>query len=450
MNCKFNFLIKMRALYLYFLENLRGFESLDFLAKPLAAFILLIIIFFIAWFAHFLTRKIIVKIVQRIAKKTKTQWDDILVRHKVFNGLAHLVPAFIIFFTSGFAPPVLHQPIEELSIGTIEELSKDYYLSLGVFLLKLGQIYFSIIIVYVVNALLNSGIEIYNTTAYSHHRPIKGYVQLLKILVFFMAGIMIVSVLIGKDPTVLLAGLGAMAAVLLLIFKDTILGFVASIQLSANKMLKIGDWIEMKSHKADGTVIDITLNTVKVQNWDKTIATIPTYSLVAESFNNWEGMEESDGRRIKRSISIDMGSVKFCSQELLKRFEKFDLIKEYVVAKQKEVEAFNKGRKLSSEDKISGRSQTNIGIFRRYLEVYLKDHPMINSEMTFLVRQLQPTEKGIPIEIYVFSKDKRWAHYESIQSDIFDHILAVIPEFDLKVFQSPSGEDIKIISDRIN
>ncbi|MBN1821676.1 MAG: mechanosensitive ion channel [Prolixibacteraceae bacterium] len=381
-----------------------------------------------------------------MARKTKTTWDDILVKRKVFSGLAHLVPALILYYTCNFSSPPVHQNLSELAPDIIEELSKDYYFVLGRLLLKVAKIYLAAIIVYVLNALLNAGNDIYNTTTYAHHRSIKGYVQLVKIIVFFLVGILIVSIVLGKDPTVLLAGLGAMAAVLILVFKDTILGFVASIQLSANEMVKIGDWIEMPSRKADGTVIDITLNTVKIQNWDKTIATVPTYALVSESFNNWEGMSESGGRRIKRSVSIDMSSIRFCDQELLHKFEKFDLIRDYVISKQKEIEDYNKGKNLHDEDKISRRSQTNVGIFRKYLEVYLQNHPMINLDMTFLVRQLQPNDKGLPIEIYVFSKDKRWANYEGIQADIFDHVLAVIPEFELKVFQGPSGEDIKKIT----
>jgi miniconductance mechanosensitive channel len=328
-----------------------------------------------------------------------------------------------------------------LAPEVFKALSVDYYWGLTGILLKFSRLYFTIIIVFVANSLLNSAFDIYNTTEYSHHRPIKGYVQLLKIFVFFMAGIMAVSILLERDPTVLLAGLGAMAAILLLVFKDTILGFVASIQLSANNMVKIGDWIEMRSHGADGTVLDITLNTVKVQNWDKTISTIPTYALVSESFNNWKGMEESGGRRIKRSVLIDTGSIKFCDAKMLNRFEKFDLIREYVLQKEAELKEYNKGKNLNEEDYISGRHQTNIGIFRKYLEVYLNQHPKINVDMTFLIRQLQPTSKGLPIEIYVFSSDQEWAKYESIQSDIFDHIFAVIPEFELKAFQEPSGAD---------
>ena len=432
----------MRTIYKFLLEYFRDLGNFEIVAKPLATFLCIVIIIFAAWLAHFLTRHIILRIVGRIAKRTKTTWDDILVKNKVFSGLAHLVPAFILYYTADFASPVLHQQLSELAPSMLQALAQDHYLALAGILLKLARIYFTLIIVFVSNSLLNAGFEIFNTMPIAHHRPIKGYVQLLKIFVYFMAGIMIISILLEKDPTVLLAGLGAMAAILLLVFKDTILGFVASIQLSANDMVKIGDWIEMRSHGADGTVIDITLNTVKVQNWDKTISTIPTYALVAESFNNWKGMEESGGRRIKRAVSIDMGTIKFCDEAMLGRFEKFDLIRDYVKKKEAEVREFNKSKNISDEDRISGRRQTNVGIFRKYLEVYLHQHPMINQEMTFLVRQLHPNEKGLPIEIYVFCKDKAWANYESIQADIFDHIFAVIPEFELKVFQEPTGADI--------
>ena len=435
----------MRNVYLFLLEYLRDLPGTEFMAKPLAAFFSILLIVFVAWIAHFLTRQIIVRIVHRVAKKTKTTWDDILVKNKVFRGLAHLVPAFILFYTADFSFPDLHQDLSELDAATFEALSVDYYFSLAGFIASIARIYFIFIIVFVANSVLNAAMEIYNTTEYSHHRPIKGYVQLVKIIVYFMAGIMTIAALLGKDPTVLLAGLGALAAVLILVFKDTILGFVASIQLSANEMVHIGDWISMKSHNADGTVIDITLNTVKVQNWDKTIATIPTYALVAESFNNWKGMEESDGRRIKRSVSLDMSSIKFCDSVMLNRFEKFELIRDYVLQKEDELKEHNRKNKISNEDFISGRHQTNVGVFRKYLEVYLRQHPMVNLDMTFLVRQLQPSGKGLPIEIYVFSKDQAWANYESIQADIFDHIFAVIPEFELKVFQEPTGSDISKI-----
>lgn len=431
----------MRNIYKFLLDYIREQGVTEFLAKPGATFICILIIVFVAWFAHFLTRQIILRFVSRIAKHTKTDWDDILVRKNVFSGLAHIVPALILYYTAGFSYPVLHQDLSELGTSAVELLSKDYYFTLTGFLINISRFYLTLIIVFVANSVLNSALEIYNTTSYAHHRPIKGYVQLVKILVFFMAGIMIIALLIGKDPTILLTGLGALAAVLILVFKDTILGFVASIQLSANKMVSIGDWIEMKSHRADGTVIDITLNTVKVQNWDKTISTIPTYALVSESFNNWKGMEESGGRRIMRAVSIDLGSIKFCDSAMLSRFEKFDLIRDYVIQKEGELKEYNKGKNILDEDYISGRHQTNVGIFRKYLEVYLRQHPLINLEMTFLVRQLSTSGKGLPIEIYVFSKDQEWAKYEAVQSDIFDHIFAVVPEFELKIFQEPTGTD---------
>ncbi|MCY1722541.1 mechanosensitive ion channel [Prolixibacteraceae bacterium Z1-6] len=439
----------MRTFYKFLLEYLREIGGAEFWVKPTSAFLTIVLIIFIAWLAHFITRHIFLKIVQRVAERTKTQWDDILVKNNVFKRLAHLVPAFILLYAADFSYPLIHKELSDLAPDVLAELSKDHYFSLTGFLINIAKIYFTVIVVSVTNSVLNSGLEIYNTTEYSHHRPIKGYVQLVKIFVFFMAGIMILSVLLNRNPTVLLTGLGAMAAVLMLVFKDTILGFVASIQLSANNMVKIGDWIEMKSHGADGTVIDITLNTVKVQNWDKTISTIPTYSLVSESFNNWKGMEESGGRRIKRSVAIDTNSIKFCDEAMLSRFEKFDLIRGYVRQKEEELKEYNKGKNLTEEDFISGRHQTNIGIFRKYLEVYLKQHPKVHNDMTFLVRQLQPVGKGLPIEIYVFCNDQEWAHYEAIQADIFDHIFAVIPEFELRVFQEPTGADIAQIGLKI-
>ncbi len=432
----------MRSVYKFLLETIRSVDQLEMFAKPGAAFTTLFILIFLAWLGHFLTRQIILRIVTRIALRSKTKWDDMLVNRKVFRNLAHLVPAFILYHAADFSYPVIHQELTELSEATLSMLSSDYYFSLAGFLTKTAQIYFVFIFIFVLNSLLNAALDIYNTTPYATHRPIKGYLQLFKILIFSLSGILIISILLERDPTVLLAGLGAMGAVLLLIFKDSILGFVASIQLSGNNMVKIGDWVEMRSRGADGTVIDITLNTVKVQNWDRTISTIPTYSMVSESFINWKGMEESGGRRIKRAVNIDMTSIKLCDTELMNRLEKFLLIRDYVREKEKEIREYNKKKNISDDDVISGRRQTNIGVFRKYLEMYLHQHPMVNNDMTFLVRHLHPTEKGLPVEIYVFCKDKAWARYESIQADIFDHILAVIPEFDLRVFQEPSGADI--------
>ena len=241
----------------------------------------------------------------------------------------------------------------------------------------------------------------------------------------------------------LLVGMGASAAILMLVFKDTILGLVASGQVSANNMVKPADWIEMPSRKADGTVLEITLNTVKVQNWDRTISTIPTYALVSESFTNWKGMEESDGRRIKRSIYIDMRSVKFCPPELIEKLKRIHFVKDYIEQRSKEIEEYNAKMGFDTTIPVNGRRMTNLGIFRRYLEFYLRNNPKINQGATLMVRQLQPTELGIPIEIYCFSTEKAWVIYEGVQADIFDHVLSVVPEFELRIFQNPSGDDFQ-------
>ncbi|MFA9407924.1 MAG: mechanosensitive ion channel family protein, partial [Candidatus Dadabacteria bacterium] len=248
---------------------------------------------------------------------------------------------------------------------------------------------------------------------------------------------------IGQSPAFFLGGLGAMAAVLMLIFKDPILGLAAGIQLSANKMVRVGDWIEMPKYGADGDVIDISLTTVKVQNWDKTIITIPTFALVSEGVKNWRGMSESGGRRIKRPIFIDMTSVKFCTLEMIEKFSKIQYLSNYVLDKKKELSDFNEQRNIDNTVLVNGRRMTNLGTFRAYLVSYLRDHPKINKNLTFLVRQLDPGPTGLPIEIYVFSSDQVWANYESIQADIFDHVLAVIPEFDLRVYQNPTGSDFQ-------
>jgi miniconductance mechanosensitive channel len=432
----------MKFIYKFLLDNIREFESLQVFAKPAATIITLILLFLLAWLGHFIAKKIFVQIVTRLARRTKTSWDDMLVKRKAFRNLAHLVPAIILYYAAHFSSPEMYNEMGQLSESALNVLSRDYNLSLAGMLIKAAQIYFVFIFVFVLNSLLNAGLDIYNTTAYSKHRPVKGYIQLFKILVFSLSAILIISILLERDPTVLLAGLGAMGAVLMLIFKDTILGFVSSIQLSGNNMVKIGDWIEMRSRGADGTVTDITLNTVKVRNWDNTISTIPTYSMVSESFINWKGMEESGGRRIKRAVNIDMNSIKLCDSDLLNRLQKFLLIRDYVIEKEKEIREYNKKKNISDDDVISGRGQTNIGIFRKYLELYLHQHPMVNDEMTFLVRHLNPSEKGLPVEIYVFCKEKAWARYEAVQADIFDHILAIIPEFDLRVFQEPTGSDL--------
>ena len=275
--------------------------------------------------------------------------------------------------------------------------------------------------------------------------PLKGIVQSLKIIGAIAVVIFIVSVLIGQSPVILISGLGAMTAVLMLIFKDPILGLVAGIQLSANNMLSIGDWLEMPKYNADGAVIDIGLTTVKVRNWDNTVTTIPTYALISDSFKNWRAMSESGGRRIKRAIHIDVNSIKFISESQMQRLTKSRLLSQYILEKSREVEAYNQSRSEDLSSALNGRRLTNIGTFRAYLEVYLRNHPHIHRNMTLLVRQLAPGTTGVPIEIYAFTTTVVWAEYESIQSDLFDHIFAVVSEFDLRVFQEPTGYDMSAL-----
>ena len=273
------------------------------------------------------------------------------------------------------------------------------------------------------------------------HVPVHGFVQVAQILISFATAITCLSLLLNKSPTFFLSSLGALTAVLMLIFKDSILGLVAGIQIAANRMLHIGDWLEMPKYGADGDVIDISLSTVKVQNWDKTISTVPTYALISDSFKNWRGMSESGGRRIKRAVNIDMSSIGFLGEEAISRLRRIELLKPYIEQKLADVENHNKELGVDESSLINGRRLTNVGCFRAYLVAYLKHNPVINKNMTFLIRQLAPTELGLPMEIYVFSSDKVWANYEAIQSDIFDHVLASMPEFGLRVFQNPTGAD---------
>ena len=375
--------------------------------------------------AYYITLKIILKLVSAFTKKTKSHWDDVLVEKKFFRRLAYLVPAYIYYL------------LFPIALNEYPELSN--------LVNNLLEIYMLFVSVQVINSFLSTFESIYQGYEFAKSKPIKGYLQIVKIIIYVIIGILVISILIGRSPITLLAGMGAMSAVIMLIFKDSILGFVGGIQLSANDMLRTGDWISMPKYGADGTVTDIALTTVKVQNWDKTISTIPTYSLITDSFQNWRGMEESGGRRIKRSINLDMESFKFCTHEMLERFKKFQHVAEYVDMTEQNVQAYNKKYNIDDSVLVNGRRQTNIGVFRAYLRGYLHNHEKISDTMTFLIRQLQPSEKGLPIQVYVFSKVQTWAEYEDIQSDIFDHILAIIPEFDLRLFQNPTGSDFREI-----
>ena len=371
----------------------------------------------------FVAKFLIIRTLHIVVAHSKNKWDDILAEKKVFVKLAYLAPAIIINF---FIPYVLP---ESLLLVRIIEL--------------VASIYMVIVVLNVITSVLNALFEIYHTFEIAKEKPIKGYIQVGKIIAYIIAAVIIITILLGDNNFGWLAGFGAFSAVLMLVFKDPILGFVGGIQLSANKMVRIGDWIEMPKYGADGTVTDISLTTVKVQNWNKTITTIPTYALITDYFKNWRGMEDSGGRRIKRSINIDMNSIKFCTPEMLERFKHIEYVSEYVEKTEAALDDYNSRKNIDNSVLVNGRRQTNIGVFRAYLKGYLSNNPKVNNDMTFLVRQLQPTEGGIPIEVYVFSKDQAWAQYEDNQADIFDHILAVIPEFDLRVFQSPTGRDFQ-------
>lgn len=397
-------------------------QTADWLARSIASAVTLLL----ACAAYPVFRSFLLRIIKRLVEHSKTRWDDFLLQRKVFNRIAYLAPALVVYY---MIPVIL-----------------EHHEAMGSSLRFAVQVYMVLVGLIVVDGLLNALLDIYRTFDFSKRLPIKSFIQFIKIILYCTVGVSVLAIALGKDPLAFLGGLGAMTAVLLLIFKDSILGLVAGIQLAANKFIRIGDWIEMPRYGADGDVIDITLTTVKVRNWDKTISTIPTYSLISDSFKNWRGMSESGGRRIKRSISIDMNSIMFCTEEMLQRFSKFQHIKEYIERKRKEVAEHNADHKVDMSELINGRHLTNIGTFRAYVVAYLRNHLKIHQEMTFLVRHLKPTSQGLPIEIYVFSNEQAWVGYEAIQADIFDHILAVVEHFDLRVFQEPSGADIRALS----
>lgn len=385
----------------------------------LTEFVIALMVVVLAIVANHVAKKRLLKALGYVVRKSKTTWDDVLFERGVFMRLSHLAPALVIYFSAA-AFPQLTDWIQRLSIC-----------------------YMGIVAIFVLDSALSALLDIYATFEVSKERPIKGYVQVAKTFIYIIGAVIIFSSLMGRSPWGVLSGIGAMTAILLLIFKDSILALVASIQLASNDMIHVGDWIAMPKYGADGTVTDVSLNTVKVQNWNKTIATIPTYALISDSFINWRGMEECGGRRIKRSLNIDITSIKFCTDEMLKKFERFQLITEYIGSKTAEIEEYNEAHSYNTSELINGRRLTNIGTFRAYIVEYLKQHPKIRQDMTFLVRHLPPTEHGLPIEIYVFSGDQAWANYEGIQADIFDHIMASLPLFELRIFQYPTGQDVK-------
>ena len=382
-----------------------------------------LLVLFVALTANRVTKRVVVRGIARLARRTTASWDDVVMRHRVLQRVAHLVPALVIYHS---ATPVLAG-----------------YDQLTAVVRQGALIYMIVIAALAADSVVNVGIEIVRGSRLPRELPVRSIAQVLKLVVYAVTAISVLALVLGRSPLLLLSGLGAMSAVTMLVFKDTILGFVAGIQLSANRMVSRGDWVEMPKHGADGDVLDVGLTTVKVQNWDKTITTIPTYALIAESFKNWRGMAESGGRRIKRALYIDVGSIRFCDEEMLARFSKIQYIADYLKDKREEIANWNAARGVEPASLADGRHLTNVGTFRAYVVAYLRHHPMVHQDMTFLVRQLAPTEHGLPIEVYVFSRDQVWSRYEAIQADIFDHLLAVVPEFDLRVFQRPSGRDVE-------
>jgi miniconductance mechanosensitive channel len=387
----------------------------------LAAVIGYVLLALACYLSFLLTRLTAVTIVERVVSKTAFTWDDVFRDNKVFSRAAELAPAAAAYYGVLLIPNV-HQHLVELTQR----------------IAAAGAV---AVLIVAINAVLRSANQIYEATPMAKARPIKGYVQIGQIFLFSAGAIIFVAALLGKSPWLFMSGIGAMTAVLMLVFKDTILSLVASVQLTSNDMIRVGDWIEVPNQNADGDVIDIALHTVKVQNWDKTVTTIPTYTLISQGFKNWRTMPLSGGRRIKRAVYVDMTSVRHLTGEEILNYERFALLREYMTRKKQELAEYN--AKVDPSYVANARRLTNVGTFRAYVEAYLRNHPGVHQEMTLIVRQLAPTPTGLPIEVYAFTNQTAWGVYEGIQSDIFDHILAIAPEFGLQVYQQPSGADVR-------
>ncbi|MBN8924451.1 MAG: mechanosensitive ion channel protein MscS [Rhodanobacter sp. 68-29] len=383
----------------------------------------LLALLLLAWLAGVLVRGVLVRVVHRIAARTEWHWDDALCRRRTFLWLARTVPALIVQYGIALVPDVPDR-LEQV-VGNVAEALLVLFVAMAI------------------AAALSALEDLYRETPRGRERSIKGVMQLAKIALFVAAGLVVVTALTGQEIGLLLSGLGAMSAVLMLVFKDTILGFVAGVQLSSNDMLRVGDWIEVPQLNADGDVIDIALHTVKVRNWDKTITTIPSWRLISDSYKNWRGMQETGGRRIKRVITIDAGSVGFLDAATLERLARLHLLAGYLSAKQQEVAEWN--RALGEADAVAAnrRRLTNLGTFRAYAQAYLDGHPRIHHGLSCMVRQLASGPQGIPLELYCFTATVAWAEYEGIQADIFDHLFALLPEFGLRLYQQPSGHDLQ-------
>lgn len=372
-------------------------------------------ILLVAIICYVISRIILKFQITRLVKRTRKIWDDALLNHGFFRRLTHLVPALVIFILT----PVLISE-ENVMLG---------------FLLKSSLLYMMITALLGIFALLNTVQDVYDASYLAKRASITGFIQVAKLVLAVIVLLMSISLIVNKSPIIIMSGLTALAAVLLLIFRDTILGFVAGIQIAANRMFNTGDWIQITKFEVDGEILEIGLTNVKVQNWDKTISTLPSYSLTTEAVKNWRGMQESGGRRIKRAVYIDVHSIKLCDAEMMSRFSKIRYISDYIEQKVKTLQAYHKDYSIDESDLLNSRRLTNIGTFRAYLEAYLQKHPDINQGLTLMVRQLPPNELGLPLEVYCFSAKKDWVIYEKVQADIFDHIMAMLPMFDLRAYQ---------------
>ena len=400
-------------------------ETVELLPPWVVSLTGVVLLALLAVVADLVAKRQLVRVVHGISRRSKHTWDDALIQHGLFGRLAQILPALVFYFGLRLVPG--------LRDGVVV-VGENLALAYGLLMLSLAA-----------SALLSSVNSIYEQYPVATERPIKGFLQVAKIVVFVLTGVLIVATVTERSPVLLLSGLGAMTAVLLLVFKDTILSLVASVQLTSLDMVRVGDWVEMPQCNADGDVVDVSLHTVKIQNWDKTFTTIPTHRLIVDSFKNWRGMDESGGRRIKRELRIDINSARFLTAEEVERFKGFALLKDYIDRKLEDLEAYNAAVGEETEN-VNLRRLTNLGTFRAYILAYLKHHPKIHRDMTLIVRQLQPGPTGLPLEIYAFTNITEWSTYEDIQADIFDHLLAVAGEFGLSMYQEPAGRDLSALA----
>ncbi len=395
----------------------------DSLAKYINMFALLLIALIIIYFIDFLIKKLLLNTFAAISSKSKSNFDDLLIKNRTPRKIAHIVPLILAYKFI----PIIFVDFQELQI----------------YLQKIILIFSVFLILITIKSFLDTLRDYFKTLSRLKDKPINSFIQVIMIFAWITGIIFIIVIITDISVWKFITAMGAASAVILLIFKDTIMGFVASIQVSINDMVRIGDWITFEKYGADGDVTEINLATVKVQNFDKTITTIPTYALISDSFKNWRGMNESGGRRLKRALNINLSSVKYLTDNEIDKLKKIELIKGYLETRQNDINQYNKKTNINKEELINGRNLTNIGVFRKYIEVYLENHSAINKDMMIMARQLAPTTQGIPIEIYAFSSDKRWKNYEYIMSDIFDHIIAAIPYFNLEIFELPDNSSFK-------